>query len=80
MMRRSFVSIQLASRHRFALNVTWSGYLVDQIALAEGGDYKEPHVAIACSMSTLKIAALLYLIQAAIGFAIGFAIPWLQFS
>jgi hypothetical protein len=30
-------------------------------------------------MTTLKIAALLYSIQAALGFAAGFTIPWLKF-
>jgi hypothetical protein len=30
-------------------------------------------------MTTVKIAALLYLIQAAVGFAAGFTIPGLQF-
>jgi len=30
-------------------------------------------------MTTVKIAALLYVIQAAIGFAAGFTITWLQF-
>jgi hypothetical protein len=30
-------------------------------------------------MTILKIAGTLYLIQAAIGFAVGFTIPWLQY-
>ncbi len=31
------------------------------------------------SMNALKIAAALYIIQAGVGFAVGFTIPWLQF-
>jgi len=30
-------------------------------------------------MTIVKIAVWLYLIQAAVGFAVGFTIPWLQF-
>jgi hypothetical protein len=30
-------------------------------------------------MSAVKIAAALYIIQAGLGIAIGFTIPWLQF-
>jgi len=55
--------------------------LAEQIVVAEASRYIRRTSFGQCGepiMTIFKIAAWLYLIQAAIGFAAGFMIPWLQ--